>query len=51
MTEVDPDPYQIAYLRGGTNEVLRLATFELFAKEALEEKKSRLGATNLGAYP
>lgn len=51
VPDVDPDPYQIAYLRGGTNEVLRLATFELFAKEALEEKKSRLRATTWELIP
>ena len=29
--EADPDPYKIAYLRGGSNEVMRLATFELYS--------------------
>lgn len=51
VPDVDPDPYQIAFLRGGTNEVLRLATFELFAKEALEEKKGRLRATTWELVP
>lgn len=48
---VDPDPYQIAYLRGGTNEVLRLATFELFASEALHEKKHWMGAITWELIP
>jgi uncharacterized protein (TIGR04222 family) len=51
VPDVDPDPYKIAYLRGGTNEVLRLANFELFAKQALEEKKSRLRATTWELIP
>jgi hypothetical protein len=39
--EVDPDPYKIAYLRGGMNEVNRLATFALFSIGALELGRNR----------
>src|SRR3712207_6649261 len=31
-----PDPYEIAYLRGGTNEVTRLAIFDLLQRGYLE---------------
>jgi len=51
VPKVDPDPYQIAYLRGGVNEVLRLATFELFAKKALQEQKSWLGTVTWELIP
>lgn len=51
VPQVDPDPYQIAYLRGGVHEVLRLGTFELFAKGALDEKKSRLGSVTWELIP
>jgi uncharacterized protein (TIGR04222 family) len=40
-----PDPYQIAYLRGGANEVLRLATLELYCQNLLQEEKSRFLGT------
>jgi len=48
---VDPDPYQMAYLRGGVNEVNRLATFELFERRALEEKKSWNGSITWTLIP
>ncbi len=51
VPDVDPDPYQMAYLRGGANEVCRLATFELLALGALEEKKSLLGSTKMMLVP
>ena len=51
VTDVDPDPFKIAYFRGGVNEVLRLATFELFAKGALKEEKRRLGAVTWELIP
>ncbi len=38
----DPDPYQIAYLRGGTTELIRLATVvELFHQKVLTEVTGR----------
>ena len=49
--EVDPDPYKIAYLRGGMNEVNRLATFALFSIGALEEKKNWRGSTTWTLLP
>ena len=48
---VDPDPYQMAYLRGGINEVCRLATFELFEKRALDEKNSWNGSVRWTLKP
>lgn len=36
----EPDPYQIAYLRGGVGEVLRLAAVDLFHRGLLVEKKT-----------
>ena len=36
LTPLHPDPYEIAYLRGGANEVFRLALFSLFQRGWLE---------------
>ena len=38
IPETDPDPYKIAYLRGGANEVLRLATLELYSQGLLQKE-------------
>jgi len=43
---VDPDPYQIAYLRGGEGEVLRLATVDLYQRDLLTNAKSGLFSAN-----
>jgi uncharacterized protein (TIGR04222 family) len=37
------DPYQIAFLRGGADEVLRVALFQLLDREALAVKDGRIG--------
>ena len=42
--EVDPNPYRIAYLRGGPHEVLRTATLELYSRGLLQESKPLFGA-------
>ena len=38
-----PDPYEVAYLRGGENEVTRLAILELCQKDHLEMIEERVG--------
>ncbi len=35
----NPDPYKLAYLRGGVAEVLRLATLDLYQRGVIVEKK------------
>jgi uncharacterized protein (TIGR04222 family) len=35
-----PEPYRLAYLRGGVKEVLRLATVDLYQRGMLEESKA-----------
>lgn len=49
--EVDPDPYKLAYLRGGNHEVLRMATFELFSKGLLQETKPFFAQPTLQVLP
>src|SRR5436190_10177336 len=41
----DPDPYEIAYLRGGVNELIRVVVFDLLQRGFLErrEEKSAFG--------
>src|SRR4029078_10245815 len=39
----DPDPYEIAYLRGGENEVLRLIILELIQREYLKIEGDTIG--------
>jgi uncharacterized protein (TIGR04222 family) len=43
----EPDPYEIAYLRGGVNELTRAVVFNLIQRGYLcvEEEKKRLGST------
>jgi uncharacterized protein (TIGR04222 family) len=44
---IHPDPYELAYLRGGANEVIRVALFAMIEDgviELVEEKKSRFSA-------
>ncbi|MCF7959417.1 MAG: TIGR04222 domain-containing membrane protein [Pirellula sp.] len=41
IPETDPDPYKIAYLRGGANEVLRLATLELYSQGLLQKEEGK----------
>lgn len=36
-----PDPYLVAYLRGGTNEVARLALFDLLQRGLMEQAENR----------
>ncbi|MFY8201991.1 MAG: TIGR04222 domain-containing membrane protein, partial [Pirellula staleyi] len=49
--EADPDPYKIAYLRGGSNEVLRLATLELYSQDLLQETKPKPGTVQWQLTP
>jgi uncharacterized protein (TIGR04222 family) len=48
----NPNPFEIAYLRGGENELARAVVFSLFKKNLLkifnEEKKSQICPTNIG---
>jgi uncharacterized protein (TIGR04222 family) len=48
---VDPDPFEIAYLRGGANELARAIVFSLVKKNLLkilnEEKTSQICPTNI----
>lgn len=37
----DPDPYRLAYFRGGLQEVLRLYTVDLYERGVLKEKNDR----------
>ena len=53
-TPRDPDAYELAYLRGGANEVIRTAIYALRQKRLIEivEKESRIKATGVapGAF-
>ena len=52
-TPPDPDAYELAYLRGGANEVIRTAIYALRQKRLIEiEKEGRITATGVapGAF-
>ena len=38
----EPDPYEIAYLRGGTEEVIKIVVLNLLQREYLQENESHL---------
>lgn len=42
----NPDPYDIAYLRGGANEVIRLAVFNLMQRGYLKVQERERGTAN-----
>ncbi len=47
----DPNPYEIAYLRGGENEVLRLLVLELIQRGYLRTEDARIVAATAGPDP